>query len=92
MKNFADPYPDKITLHLLSYFREGKLGDLFEFYNKNTDYSICFDLDHAILSIPYKKMKNKIDLSDVYKRKLISCLNLISEVNLKRDQVEELIK
>lgn len=63
LKNFADPDIDELFLHLDNYFKTKTLFELFDFYNQS-DYSICFDLDHSVLSIPFKKImqiKDKID-------------------------------
>lgn len=55
MKNFVDPEIDILFNHLNNYFKEKTLFELFNFYSQS-DYGICFDLDHSILSIPFKKI------------------------------------
>lgn len=62
MKDFSDPCCDPVLTHIISYFDRKELVRLFEFYNSNNDYSICFDVEHMILAVPYKK------LISVYKR------------------------
>ena len=62
LKNFTDPEIDELFIHTSSYFKRKEISDLIAFYN-NSDYTICFDLDHSVLSIPFKKImqiKNKI--------------------------------
>ena len=99
MKDFSDPNHDKILNHIISYFNEEKVSDLLNFYNLNTDYSICFDLDHSILSIPFKKLmqihkkiKNKIEYNNKHKRKIINCLKYASDLKISRNQISELVE
>ena len=98
-QDFSDPYADVILLHLKSYFQKNKIKDLFEFYNSNVDYSICFDIDHSIIAIPFKKITNifkKLETDfyfpDEYKRKYISCINFTKDLNIRRAHLEELVK
>lgn len=55
MKNFSDPITDILFQHIDKYFSENTIPELLNFYS-NSDYSICFDTDHAALSIPFKKL------------------------------------
>lgn len=77
-KYFSDPEVDELFHHIENYFKTNTLFDLFDFY-KQCDYSICFDLEHSILAIPFKKImqvKEKIkfkyglDVSDNLKHYL----------------------
>jgi hypothetical protein len=99
MKDFSDPYHDDILNHIISYFEEDKVSKLFEFYKQNTDYSICFDIEHSILSIPFKKLtqlhiklKDKIDYKNEFKRKIVTCLNYASELKISKINVIEFMK
>jgi hypothetical protein len=87
-KNFSEPDADICFTHLYNYFKQREVLELFEFYNSK-DYSICFDLDHSILSIPYKKLvqvlkkgNEKIDFTGIYSRKLVFHLMELSEYGI----------
>lgn len=61
-KDFTDPRADELFIHVDNYFQTNTVYELLDFYN-NEDYNICFDIDHAAISIPYKKImqiRNKI--------------------------------
>lgn len=99
MKNFTDPYPDEILNHIETYFKSGEINKLFLFYNNDKDYSTCFDLDHAILSIPYKKLisiyqtlRDSFDFRYELKRKYISSCSLINHLSLDRETIKTFIK
>jgi hypothetical protein len=96
-KNFSEPDIDICFGHFYDYFKQRKVLELFEFYNSK-DYSICFDLDHSILSIPYKKLvqvlkkgNGKIDFSGIYSRKLVFYLSELSEYGIDRKELLKLI-
>nr|WP_315233215.1 hypothetical protein [uncultured Flavobacterium sp.] len=87
MKNFVDPEIDVLFNHLNDYFKTKKLFELFNFYSQS-DYSICFDLDHSALSIPFKKIMQ-------IKEKIIAKHGLNLSGNIKqyiylKDRLEEL--
>lgn len=63
LKNFTDPNTYELFNHIDSYFKAMTIFDLLFFY-KQSNYNICFDLDHSIISIPFKKIiqiKEKIE-------------------------------
>ncbi|MBA4277142.1 hypothetical protein [Flavobacterium sp.] len=87
MKNFVDPKVDELFQHINYYFKTKTLYDLFDFYNQS-DYTICFDLDHSALSIPFKKIMQ-------IKEKIIAKHGLNVSENIKeyqylKDKLEEL--
>lgn len=98
LKNFTDPEIDELFQHLYTYFKTKNLFELFNFYN-SADYSICFDLDHSILSIPFKKImqvKNKINtkyqLNTQENRKHYSYLkNRLLELGLSKNNIKSFI-
>lgn len=99
MKDFSDPKHDQVLNHIISYFNEEKVSDLLNFYHLNTDYSVCFDLDHSILSIPFKKLlqihskiQDKIEYNNKQKRKIINCFKYASDLKINKNQIAELIE
>lgn len=99
MKDYSDPICDVSLNHIFSYFEDKKLVELFHFYNSKTDYSICFDKDHSLLAIPYKK------LISVYKRinsiiitnrdvndKLIETRKLLFDLDFQKSDILSLIR
>ena len=96
MKNFSDPYSDLITAHFESYFKESKISDLLEFYARNNDYSVCFDVEHAILSIPFKKLqvifkfiKDNLSLTDKELRKMVDLKRTLENLGVKTNDLEK---
>lgn len=55
IKHFSDPEVDELFQHLVKYFETNTLFELFDFY-RQSDYTICFDIEHSALSIPFKKI------------------------------------
>lgn len=99
MKDFPDPTCDVSLRHVYSYFAEKKLVDLFLFYNENTDYSICFDTDHTLLSIPYKKLisvykriSTSIIITPESKQKFIETRKLLIELGLTKEEIKILLQ
>lgn len=99
MKNFSDPYADTIMSHFDSYFRDSKITELLQFYAKNSDYSICFDLDHAVLSIPFKKLQDTFTyiranllLTDKEYRKMIDLKWTLEKLDIYTDDIEKLTR
>lgn len=99
MKDFPDPACDVSLRHVYSYFTEKKLVDLFLFYNANTDYSICFDTDHTLLSIPYKKLisvykriSTSMIITPESKQKLIETRKLLFDLGLKKTDIKTLLQ
>lgn len=97
-KNFAEPEIDNAFTHIFSYFENSNLVELFEFYNSK-DYSVCFDLDHSILSIPYKKLiqiwtksNGRIDISGNRIRKIAYCINDLKSLNIKKENIFNMSK
>ena len=97
-KDFSDPYSENVLNHVTTYICEGKIQKLFEFYNQSKNYTIYFDLDHSILAIPYKKListykriENSLDLTDKYKRKIISILILMRDLNISKSDLQKLV-
>jgi len=95
-KNFIEPDIDENFNHINQYFESNTIIDLFRFYNSK-NYSICFDLDHSILSIPYKKLlqilhkgRGKIDFSGDYLNKLIFYMRLLKKYNINKMIMNEL--
>lgn len=92
VKNFTDPQTDGLFNHVEPYFKNRNIFELLSFYNKS-NYTICFDLDHSILSIPFKKIAqvktklearygfNKLDniKSNQYVKKMFMDLGLSKE-------------
>lgn len=96
-KNFSEPNVDCVFSHVDTYFETLELVELLKFY-KSKDYSICFDTDHSILSIPFKKMiqifekaNGKIDISGDFLRKIIFQLNALKGCNIKKADVYSII-
>lgn len=96
-KNFVEPGVDYFFHHINDYFYNYKLIDLLKFYNTK-DYSICFDLDHSIMSIPYKKLiqiwkksNGKIDLSDNYLKKIIFYLEELRSFNFTKSDLYDIL-
>ena len=90
-KNFAEPGIDNTLTHINVYFEHNNVNELFEFYNSK-DYSICFDLDHSVLSIPYKKMiqiwkksNGRIDLTGYQLKKIAYCIRDLRTLNINRE-------
>lgn len=84
MKDFSDPVCDSSLSHIISYFDNKEIVNLFSFYNTKTDYSICFDVDHALLAIPYmklvsvyKRVSNTLIITDESKQKFIETSKLL---------------
>jgi hypothetical protein len=99
MKNFSDPYSDVLTAHFESYFKESKISELLKFYASNTDYSVCFDVDHAALSIPFKKLqstfiyiKENLSLTDKEFRKMVDLKWTLENLGINTDEIEQMIK
>jgi len=97
-KNFSEPDVDDVFSHLSQYFIEDRCSELFDFYNTH-DYSICFDLDHSILAIPYKKLaqiwrksRGRIILDSTYKRKSIICLSSLEVLNIKKSYIKNFFR
>lgn len=97
-KNFSEPETDICFVHLESYFKDKKVIDLFKFYDSK-DYSICFDTDHSILSIPFKKLKQiidksqgEIDLSRLNSKKVVFHLRELKSFGIKKADLLSLIK
>lgn len=98
MKNFSDPYSDSITTHFDSYFKESKISDLLMFYARNNDYSICFDVEHAILAIPFKKLqvtfkfiKGSLSLTDKEYRKMVDLKWTLENLGIETNEFEKII-
>ncbi|WP_346857193.1 hypothetical protein [uncultured Draconibacterium sp.] len=94
MKDFSDPYPDRIISHIYSYFKEENLSRLLDFYASNTDYSVCFTKDHSVLSIPikklidvHKKIMSNTNFDDVHSRKLASLNHLLRNLNISKSEL-----
>lgn len=63
LKNFSDPETDEIFSHIDQYFKSNEVFELLYFY-QTSSYEVCFDIDHSIIAIPFKKIqqvKNKIN-------------------------------
>ena len=96
-KNFSEPETDICFIHLESYFKDKKVIELLKFYNSK-DYSICFDTDHSILSIPFKKIKQiiyksqgKIYLSRFNCKKVIFHLTELKSFGIQKSDLISLI-
>lgn len=99
MKNFTDPYSDAATAYVEPYFRESKISELLIFYANNTDYSVCFDVHHAMLSIPFKKLqetfryiKNNLALTDKEHRKMIDLKWTLEKLGISTHDIRNLTK
>jgi hypothetical protein len=99
MKDFSDPVCDVSLSHVISYFDDKDLLKLFEFYNSKTDYSICFDVDHALLAIPYMKLVSvykriscMMVITEESKRKLIETSKLLFDLGLKKTDISNIIR
>lgn len=100
LKDFSDPQIDPLFNHLDNYFKTNNLFDLLSFY-KNSNYNISFDLDHAVLSIPFKKIlqiKSKIVskhgtflCSRQYFNKFFYIRAELSKVSITGRQVKDLL-
>lgn len=97
-KNFAEPKTDATFSHLVTYFNENKVFELLDFYNSK-NYSICFDTDHSVLSIPYKKLiqvfqkgKGIIDFSGENKRKLIFLMDDFANCSIDKSNFKQLAR
>ena len=98
MKDFSDPFCDIALSHVISYFNKKELVKLYQFYN-NTDYSICFDTDHTILAIPYKKIisifqriNSNMIITTESKHKLIETNKLLFDLGISIKDIKDLIK
>lgn len=96
-KNFREPNTDSVFSHINNYFESRSLIDLFKFYNSK-DYSICFDLDHSILSIPYKKLiqiwkksNGRIDISGEYLKKINFYIKDLKDFNISKNNIYDLV-
>ncbi len=78
IKDFHDPNPSNPVDHVYSYFKDDQVFDLLKFYNES-DYSICFDLQHSIVSIPFKKIKQ-------IQKKIESSHNIDIKLNIEKVQ------
>lgn len=99
MKDFSDPICDVSLSHVISYFDNNELMNLFQFYNTKTDYSICFDTDHTLLAIPYKKLISvykRINTTMIVaaesKQKFIETSKLLFDLGLKKTDISKLIQ
>lgn len=99
MKNFTDPYTDIITAHFEPYFKKSKISELLEFYAINNDYSVCFDVDHAILSIPFKKLQNTfifikkyLTLTNNELRKMVDLKWTLENIGINTTEFEKFTK
>lgn len=99
MKDFSDPICDVFLSHVISYFDNKELLKLFQFYNTKTDYSVCFDTDHTLLSIPYKKLISvykrisaTMIITPESKQKLIETRKLLFDLGLKKTDIKTLLQ
>ena len=98
MKDFSDPYCDPILAHIISYFNRKELIKLFEFYNSNNDYLICFDVDHTILAVPYKKLisvykriKTEMIITSDIRDKIIETNKLLFNMGVSKRDIANLV-
>ncbi|MBX2974742.1 MAG: hypothetical protein KF721_01320 [Ignavibacteriaceae bacterium] len=96
-KCFVEPETDLCFSHLEQYFQNKKVIELFKFYNTK-DYSICFDTDHSILSIPFKKLmqiiekgRDKIDIDKANLKKIVFHLKELKTCGLSKSELLKLI-
>lgn len=97
MKDFADPQCDSILNHIVPYYDDCDLLSLFKFYNSQ-DCSICFDTDHTILAVPYKKLvsiynqiKSDIPKDLIIHRKIVHSISLLGTLGMTKENIKELI-
>jgi hypothetical protein len=97
MKDFSDPVCDPILNKAFAYFQDNDILSLLRFYNDN-DYSICFDMDHAILAIPYKKLLSiyrsvsTAITMNAYRDKLIETNKLLFDIGIKKRDFINLLR
>ena len=61
MKHFTDPEPDDVLEKIYTdYAQPKKLTELFNLYEGDLVY--CFDMDHATVAAPYRKLRTCRDL------------------------------
>ena len=99
MKDFSDPQCDPALQHIILYFNENKLLDLFKYYSLCPDFSICFDKDHTLLSVPYlklvsiyKRISSNLVLSYKAKVKIVDSLNLLLDLGITKRDIQALIQ
>ncbi len=89
-KDFSEPDISDMLIHVFrNYIDDGGIEELFSFYDSNS-YAICFDQDHALLSVPYKKLNqvyNKVlalphNIDSL--RKIIFCINILEKCGIKK--------
>lgn len=97
MKDFSDPCCDLVLSHVISYFHNKELVKLFEFYNSKSDYSICFDIDHTIISVPYKKLisiykkiRSEFAVTPDIKDKFIETIKLLYDIGISKKDIVRL--
>lgn len=97
MKRFSDPEPDDVLSKVYAdYFEQQKLTDLFNLYKSDIIY--CFDVDHATLAVPYKKLlicndllQGRVSLSDIEQIQMADAEALLLSVGIDRTLVDELM-
>jgi hypothetical protein len=84
-KSFSDPELDSLFLSTYRYFDSGKLNELFKIYREDKQYIYCFDLQHLILSVPFRKLYDMRHL-------LTNTDHFDASLQKKLDDIDETLK